>query len=76
MTVGQNKKMSLIESTVSVVAGYILTVLIQYWLYPLFGISIPATQALIISVIIVFVAFVKNFMVRRLFNHLHIKGVN
>ena len=58
---GQSKKMSLVESSASVIAGYIITVLIQYWLYPLFGISIPVTDALVISVIIVFAAFVKNF---------------
>ena len=72
---GKNRKMSLIESTVSVIAGYILTVLIQYFLYPVFGIQIPAKEALLISVLIVLIAFVKNFGVRRLFNFLHVKGV-
>ena len=72
---GQNRKMSFIESTVSVIAGYILTVLIQYLLYPLFGVTVPPTEALIISLIIVFAAFLKNFTVRRFFNLLHIKGV-
>ena len=66
--------MSLLESLVSVVAGYIITVLIQYWVYPLFGISIPATEALIISLIIVLAAFAKNFSVRRLFNFIHVKN--
>jgi hypothetical protein len=73
---GQNKKMSFVESTVSVIAGYILTVLIQNLLYPIFGITIPAVEALEISVIIVFAAFIKNFTVRRYFNLLHIKGVS
>jgi len=72
---GQTRKMSLFETVVSVVAGYVLTVLIQYLIYPLFGITIPAGQALFISFIIVFAAFVKNFAVRRLFNHLHTQGV-
>ncbi len=70
---GQTRKMSLLESSVSVVAGYVLTVLIQYWIYPLFGIFVPADKALLISVIIVFAAFVKNFGVRRLFNALHVR---
>jgi hypothetical protein len=73
--IGQNHKMSVIESTVSVTAGYILTVLIQYLVYPLFGIILPVTETLVISVIIVFAAFVKNFTVRRVFNHLHVNGV-
>ena len=74
MKQGQSKKMSLLESLVSVVAGYIITVLIQYWVYPIFGISIPATEALLISLIIVLAAFVKNFSVRRLFNFIHLKN--
>lgn len=65
--------MSLIESSVSVIAGYIITVLIQYWLYPIFGISVPAKEALIISVIIVFAAFLKNFSVRRVFNFIYVR---
>ena len=65
--------MSLAESTVSVVAGYLITVIIQYWLYPIFGITIPVQDALLISVIIVLAAFLKNFSVRRIFNHLHVK---
>lgn len=66
---GQSRKMSLLESFVSVVAGYFLTVLIQYLVYPIFGIAIPATDALVISLIIVLAAFAKNFSIRRLFNY-------
>lgn len=75
MSKGQSKRMSLFESVVSVVAGYLLTVLIQYYLYPAFGIEIEAKQAMIIALIIVMAAFVKNFTVRRLFNALDVKGV-
>ena len=63
--------MSLIESSASVIAGYLITVLIQYWLYPLFGIEIPVGDAFLISVIIVLAAFLKNFTVRRIFNSIH-----
>lgn len=73
MKQGQSKKMSLVESLVSVIAGYIITVLIQYWVYPLFGVSIPAAEALLISLIIVLAAFAKNFSIRRLFNFIHLK---
>lgn len=75
MSKGQSRKMSGFESVVSVIAGYAITVMIQYWLYPLFGIQIAAKEALLISLIIVIAAFTKNFMVRRFFNSLHVKGV-
>ncbi|MEX1033591.1 MAG: hypothetical protein WDZ30_09540 [Cellvibrionaceae bacterium] len=72
---GQSRTMSFIESTVSVTAGYGLTVLIQYYLYPLFSIEIPVKDALLISALIVLIAFVKNFGVRRFFNYLQMKGM-
>jgi len=62
--------MSLFESAVSVLTGYVLTVLIQLWVYPLFGIDIPSGAALVISLIVVLSAFAKNFTVRRIFNYL------
>ena len=68
--------MSLLESIVSVAAGYAITVLIQYWVYPLFGILIPAKEVLLISLIIVLAAFAKNFSIRRLFNLIHVKKQN
>lgn len=73
---GQHKHMSLIESMVNVVIGYILTVLIQYLIYPLFGIVIPAEQALFISGLIVLISFIKNYALRRIFNALHVNGVS
>lgn len=76
MKTGQSKRMSLLESMVSVSTGYIMTVLIQYWVYPIFGITVPKAEAFIISGVIVFAAFVKNFSVRRLFNFIHIKGAD
>ncbi len=73
MTKGQSTKMSLVESGVSVIAGYILTVLIQLWIYPMFGVDIPSEAALIISLIVVLAAFAKNFTVRRVFNFIHVR---
>lgn len=73
---GQHKHMSLIESIVNVIIGYFLTVLIQYLIYPLFGIVIPAQQALFISGLIVLISFVKNYALRRLFNALHVNGIS
>lgn len=72
---GQSHKMSAVESTVSVIAGYLLNVLLQFLLYPVFGIEVAIEQAFIISIFITGLAFVKNYSVRRLFNLLHLRGV-
>jgi len=71
---GQNRRMSLLESITGVIAGYVMTVLIQTLMYPLFGILIPTQDALLISLLIVSIAFFKNFAIRRFFNSLHVKG--
>jgi len=68
---GQTRGMSLLESLVSVVSGYLLTVMIQFYLFPVFGITVPMLDTLLISLIIVMIAFAKNYGVRRLFNYLN-----
>ncbi len=73
---GQSQRMSLLETGVSVVVGYFLTVSMQYFLYPLFGITVPVKEAIFISIVIVLIAFAKNFAVRRVFNILYIRSVN
>ncbi|MGK0290107.1 MAG: hypothetical protein ACI86H_001562 [bacterium] len=73
---GQSKKMSIFESIFSVVGGYLLTVIIQYFIYPFFGIHISMGKTLFISILIVFASFLKNYTVRRVFNRLHEKGVS
>ena len=70
---GQSRKMSLTESIVSGIVGYIITVLVQLYLYPLFGFHIDIGKSLIISIIVVSIAFLKNYIVRRTFNFLHLK---
>lgn len=66
--------MSLFESAVSVVAGYILSVLIQRRVDTMFGVEIPSKAAMFISLIEVMVAFAKKFSIRRLFNLLQLRG--
>jgi len=68
---GQTRGMSLLESLVGVISGYLLTVMIQFYLFPVFGINVPILDTLLISLIIVMIAFAKNYSVRRLFNYLN-----
>jgi hypothetical protein len=73
LNVGQSHRMSVIESSVSVILGYLMNVLIQFLVYPLFGIEVAIEQAFIISIFITTIAFVKNYGVRRLFNLIHVR---
>jgi len=73
LDVGQSHKMSAIESTVSVIAGYALNVIVQFLVYPMFGIEVPLESAFVIAFLITTIAFAKNYGVRRLFNFIHVK---
>ena len=70
---GQTQRMSLIESLIGIVVGYVLTVVGQFYLFPLFGIALPLIDTLLISLIIVLIAFMKNYGVRRFFNYINMR---
>lgn len=67
---GQTAGMSMLESAVSVIIGYLVAVAVQIYIFPLFGVKITLSDSLILSLIIVLFAFFKNFMVRRIFNRI------
>jgi len=50
--------------------GLFFKVSMQCFLYPLFGIAVPLKEALFVSIVIVLIAFAKNFAERRVFNTL------
>ena len=64
----QSNAMSLLESAISVLVGYLLTVVAQLFLYPLFGIKIGVGNSLVLSLLLVVIAFFKNYAIRRFFN--------
>ena len=66
----QTKKMSLIETTVSVAIGYIVALLSQIIIFPLFNINVTIGQNLLIGLFFTFTSIVRGYFVRRLFNRL------
>ena len=72
---GQTQPMSLLESMASVISGYLLTVMIQFYLFPFFGIQVSLEDTLLMSLCIVMIAFLKNYSVRRLFNYFYQRSV-
>lgn len=65
---GQSRFSSLLESIVSVLIGFVLTMAVQFFMLPLFGIQIYWHEVTLISMLLVMVAFMKNYAVRRVFN--------
>lgn len=64
----QSKKHSLIESFTNVLIGYIVALLSQLAVFPLFDINVPFTDNLLIGVYFTAISLVRSYVIRRWFN--------
>ncbi|MCG9678719.1 hypothetical protein [Vibrio sp. Isolate24] len=64
----QSKKQSLIESVINVVIGYVVALLSQLTIFPLFGVHLPLTDNLLIGAFFTIVSIIRSYVIRRLFN--------
>lgn len=64
----QSKKQSLIESVINVVIGYVVALLSQLAIFPLFGVHLPLTDNLLIGAFFTIVSIIRSYVIRRLFN--------
>ncbi len=69
----QSKKMSLVESLVSTAIGYSVATAANYFILPLFGHKVTLADASWIGVIFTGISLVRGYLVRRLFNWVHVK---
>jgi hypothetical protein len=68
----QTKLQSLLESFVNIVIGYVTAIWSQLLVFPLFNISIPLTDNLLIGLYFTIISLIRSYIVRRYFNK--IKG--
>lgn len=64
----QSKKHSLIESFTNVLIGYIVALLSQLAVFPLFDINVPFTDNLLIGAYFTVISLVRSYVIRRWFN--------
>ena len=64
----QSKKMSLIETVLSVLIGYIVALLSQIVVFPLFDIEVSLIDNLLIGLLFTVISIIRGYYVRRLFN--------
>lgn len=64
----QSKKHSLIESFTNVFIGYIVALLSQLAVFPLFDINVPFTDNLLIGAYFTVISLVRSYIIRRWFN--------
>jgi hypothetical protein len=73
--IGQSRRSSLIETGLSTAIGYVVAVSAQMMVFPLVGIHTNPETNIKLGVVFTVVSVVRGFFVRRLFNHLHVRGV-
>ena len=61
----QSKRMSLIETLTNVAIGYIVAILSQLAVFPIFNIHIPLTDNLLIGVWFTVISIIRGYLVRR-----------
>ena len=66
----QSRRMSLIEAGTNVVVGYILAILTQLAVFPLFGLEAALGEHLAIGLAFVAVSLARGYLLRRLFERL------
>ncbi|MGL4223860.1 MAG: DUF7220 family protein [Vibrio sp.] len=64
----QSKKQSFFESVCNVVIGYVIALLSQLVIFPLFGVHLPLSDNLLIGAFFTLISIVRSYSLRRLFN--------
>ena len=64
----QSKKESMIESLTSVFVGWLIGVILNMLVLPLFDYNVNLTDGVLISIIFTAVSVVRSYVVRRFFN--------
>ncbi len=66
----QSRSMSLAEAAMNVVVGYVLAILTQLAVFPLFGLEAALSEHLAIGMAFVGVSLARGYVLRRLFERL------
>jgi len=69
----QTRTMSLLEVCASTAVGYVVAVLSQVAIFPMFGIHIPFSSNLLIGLYFTIISIARGYIVRRWFNGLKFK---
>lgn len=70
----QSRAMSLVEAAINVVVGYVLAIVTQIVVFPLFGIEAALGEHLAIGLAFVGVSLARGYLLRRLFETVRMRG--
>ena len=66
----QSKAYSLIESVTNIIVGYFVALGAQLVVFPMFGLSVPVRDNILIGLVFTVVSLVRSYVLRRIFNRL------
>jgi hypothetical protein len=69
----QSRLMSMVESLANVLVGYVVAVVMQMAVFPLFGLAVTVTENLLIGLIFTVVSIVRSYALRRGFEALRVR---
>ena len=69
----QSRLMSMVESLANVLVGYVVAVVTQMAVFPLFGLAVTVTENLLIGMIFTAVSIVRSYALRRGFEALRVR---
>lgn len=69
----QSRLMSFVESTISTLSGFGISLLAQWFFLPLLGVHVTFTQNVIFALIMTVISIARGFLLRRIFEALHIR---
>ena len=73
--VSQSRAISLVESVANVIVGFGVAVATQSVVFPLFGLQVALSANLAIGAVFTVVSIVRSYLLRRLFEHLRVHGL-
>ena len=72
--VGQTKFESLVESATNIGVGYIVSLMVQILVFPLFDLQVTLTENVVICLIFTAASLVRMYFLRRFFNWSKLNG--
>ncbi len=70
----QSRVQSMLEAWANVAIGYVVALLSQLAIFPLFGIRVTLADNLLIGGYFTLISLIRSYAVRRLFNRMHRHG--
>lgn len=67
----QSRRQSMMETVASVTIGYVVALLSQLIIFPVFGLEVTLTENLLIGAWFTVISIIRGYYVRRFFNWLH-----